>query len=104
MKIHFILLTAAALFVGCNRDDAHGGAGASAGPPVTGRGTGHGDVGGNGKVYDRGEPTNDPNAESYKPGSGRLDQGGGATAGGAVRNSWGTNSGNGTAGATGNQP
>lgn len=75
------------ILVGCGRNGSGGG-----GDQPEGTGTGrsdgrHGDVGGNGKVYDRGGPPGSPNPSSQQPGSGRIDQGGGKTAGGPIDNS-----------------
>ncbi len=76
MKTKFIYLAFMLLLAGCNRPADQGAAESTA----TGRGTNSGgDVGGNGKVYDRGKAVG-------PPGSGRLDQGGGVTSG------YGTNS------------
>ena len=73
--------------VGCSRNDSGGGGDQPEGTS-TGRGDArHSDVGGNGKVYERGGAPDSANPSSQQPGSGRVDQGGGKTAGGPIDNS-----------------
>lgn len=98
MKAALVTFAAAALLAACNKSESQGG---SEQPPVTGRGSGEqGDTGGNGKVYDRGGPPGSANPSRQKPGSGRIDQGGGATSGGPIDNSVPTNSSGSATGAT----
>jgi hypothetical protein len=88
MKVSVVLLMGTLFLTACNKDNQGG----ADNPPVTGRGNGQdGNTGGNGKVYDRGGPPDSANPSMQKPGSGRVDQGGGTTGGGKIDNSISTN-------------
>jgi hypothetical protein len=82
MKRLFMVCAVAAVLTGCNQNQG------SSNDNSTGRGVGSaGDTGSNGKVYDRGGPPDSDHPGSQKIGSGRIDRGGGQTAGGAIDNS-----------------